>query len=229
MRTIQGRLHRRGRRAGSDRRGCAHTDRRSGTSRREVPEAIVALMPTSSVIVVVMIAALCLAAVVSGSRAWRAVVFLALVSGALVAAGWLPLGASPWARALMWGGAVLVLLFRGDLLSAMPRAEYQFVVQFLAARQRLSRLKGRALTTPPAEYVGDYSKIIHDFEELAAPAGDWASLRSDTVGELKRRLAMMRLSTTVPETALEAADLEWANIERRLDSLLSNRARFWAK
>jgi hypothetical protein len=185
-------------------------------------------MSASNVIVPLMIAALWLVALTSGQRNWRAIAFLGLVTTGLLAGGWLPTSVSPWARALLWDGAALILLLRGDLLSPMSEKEYRFVQQYLSARRRLRALKGRALKTESADYIAAFSKIIGDLESLTPPQGEWASLRSDAVAELQRRLTIMRLAVTPPTAALEAADAQWADIEQRLASLVRRRAGLWA-
>lgn len=186
-------------------------------------------MSWSNVIVGLMVAVVWLVALSSGLRNWRAITFLVSVSGLLVVAGWLPSAAAPWTRALIWGGAILVLLFRGYLFSAMLPDERVFVQKYLDGRRRLSQLKARALQTPSAEYVRDFERIIDHFGGLAPPLGQWASLRAETVAELERRLTMMRLSTDPNPKALEAADANWAAIERRFDLLLRSRTRSAAK
>lgn len=153
---------------------------------------------------------------------------LAAGSTAIFAIGMLPSSVAPWLQGAMWLTLMELFFVRGGLLAIVGGAEDPFTEQYVALLRRVADLKQRAPTTEPAEYVAEFATVIEGFEALRAPTTELADLNADTIRELHRRLALMKLSPRPSSDTFERMTSEWAEIERRLQRVLKSRSRFWA-
>jgi hypothetical protein len=160
-------------------------------------------------------------------RNWRATSLGLAVTGAILAAGLLPVAISPWIRGGLWGGAMLVFLTKTERFAAIPPAECRFVEDYVRVLRSLRRLKERALETDPATHISRYESAVASLERIEAP-GDWAQLQADTVGELNRRLVMMKLLVRPSVDVQRAGEARWLEIEGRFDAMIKRKAGFWS-
>jgi hypothetical protein len=65
-------------------------------------------------------------------------------------------------------------------------------------------------------------------ERLPAPTEEWAQLRDDAALEFRRRLTMMRVTTSPAPTALARTRENWAQVEERFRRLMKEKAGFRA-
>ena len=160
-------------------------------------------------------------------RNWRAVGLTVVGTGAILLAGLLPWPLRGLTQAGAWGATLWVLLVRTELVVAMPAAEYRFVSAYIASLGRLGRLKGRALEVDPTTLVAEYEAAIRSIERLEAPA-DWTQLQADTVRELERRLAMMKLlHAPPPADTLRVAEAQWREVMQRFRRMREAKSGFW--
>jgi hypothetical protein len=75
--------------------------------------------------------------------------------------------------------------------------------------------------------VAEFESALRSLERLSA-AVDWADLQTDTVQELERRLAMMRLLHAEPSAGtLTVAEAQWLEVMQRFKRMLKAKAGFW--
>jgi hypothetical protein len=183
----------------------------------------------SSVLVGLMIASLWVVPATTWKlRNWRAVVFVAGASAAIVVAGTLPMSVAPFVQAGIWGATLWILLLHADRFPAMAPAELEFVDRYLDIVRRVELLHKRADTLDPVAHVSEFQDITESLERLPAPTDEWAQVRDDAAHEFRRRLTMMRLTTNPPPTALSRVRENWSDVEERFHRLLKERAGFWA-
>jgi len=161
-------------------------------------------------------------------RNWRAVAFVAGASAALLLAGTLPRSVAPFVQAGVWGATLWVLLLHADRFPALPRAELDFVDAYVALVRRVESLYRRADTLDPAAHVAEFQEITESLERLEAPDPEWTQLRDDAAVEFRRRLTMMRLTTSPSPAALARTRDNWAGVQARFRRLMKERAGFWA-
>lgn len=185
-------------------------------------------MPPGSILLVVMLAAMWFIVLNSWQlRNWRAVGLACVGTVAILLAGFLPWPVAPWIQAGVWGALLLVFLTRTELVAVMPPEEYRFVAAYIATLRRLGRLKERALEMDPTDNVTEFESALRSLERLSAP-GDWGDLQADTVRELERRLAMMRLLHAKPSSGtLGVAEAQWLEVMQRFRRRLREKAAFW--
>ena len=182
-----------------------------------------------SVLVGLMIASLWVVPATSWKlRNWRAVAFVAGASAALLVAGTLPMTVAPIVQAGIWGATLWILLLHADRFPALAPAELEFVDRYLDLVRRVESLHRRADTLDPVAHVAEFQDITELLERLPAPTEEWAQLRDDAAQEFRRRLTMMRVTTSPPPTALARTRENWSDVEERFLRLMKAKAGFWA-
>ncbi len=162
-------------------------------------------------------------------RSWRASVFLALGSAAILVAGLLPAPLAALLQGALWVGFTLFMLTRGEeALSVVRGAEYAYIESYSGLLRQIADLKRGASNSEPVAYVADFERVIEELEALGAPSEDWADLKADAIRELRRRLVMMRLGARPSPETMDAANTAWADIERRFALMLKAKTGFWA-
>lgn len=182
-----------------------------------------------SVIVGLMIVSVWVIPVTSWKlRNWRAVAFVVAASAALLLTGTLQRNVAPFVQAGVWGATLWVLLLHADRFPALPRAELEFVDAYVDLIRRVESLYRRAETLDPAAHVTEFQEITATLERLEAPDPEWTRLRDDAAVELRRRLTMMRLTTSPSPAALTRTRANWADVQEHFRELMKERAGFWA-
>jgi hypothetical protein len=160
-------------------------------------------------------------------RNWRAAAFVAGASATLLIAGMLPRSVAPFVQAGVWGATLWVLLLHADRFPALARAELEFVDAYIDLVRRVESLYRRADTLDP-DHVAAFQEITESLERLDAPDEEWTQLRDDAAVEFRRRLTLIRLTTTPTPAALARTRDNWAAVQERFHRLLKRKAGFWA-
>ena len=182
-----------------------------------------------SVLVGLMIASFWVVSVTSWRlRNWRAVAFVAVASAGLLLAGTLTSGVAPILQAGIWGATLWTLLLHADRFPTLATAELEFVDSYVNLVRRVESLHRRADTLDPVAHVAEFQDITEALERLPAPTEEWAQLRDDAAREFRRRLTMMRVTTSASPAALARARENWSQVEERFRRLMKEKAGFWA-
>jgi len=186
-------------------------------------------MALNMVVVGLMLASMWLATLSSWRlRNWRATVVLLASSTVVLAAGLLPSPTGGLLQGACWVGVLFFVAFAPERLSVISEAEASFVMGCAKLLKSIVELRGRVSKTEPAAYVAEFERIVDALDALHAPSGEWNDLRLDMVGELRRRLVVMRLGGLPQTEVVVRANAHWAEIEQRFARLTKTRARFWA-
>ena len=135
---------------------------------------------------------------------------------------------APIVQAGIWGATLWILLLHADRFPALAPAELEFVDRYLDLVRRVESLHRRADTLDPVAHVAEFQDITESLERLPAPTEEWAQLRDDAAREFRRRLTMMRVTTSPSPTALARTRENWPEVEERFRRLMKEKAGFWA-
>jgi hypothetical protein len=182
-----------------------------------------------TVLVAILIAAMWLIAFTSRwLRNWRVCIVLMLGTLLILGAGTLPKPFAALLQGSLWGGFCLLILTRGEDLSAVGKADYAFIEGYSGRMAEFAELKRGVLSSEPAAFVADYERAIEALEALEPPSADWADLKGDAIQELRRRLVIMKLGAQPSSETMDAANAAWSAIESRYELLVKEKTSFWA-
>jgi hypothetical protein len=160
-------------------------------------------------------------------RSWRTYALLGGTAVVVVLFGAVGVRPLAFLQSGLVGGVGLVMLRGNESLWAISDRDRAFVDAYSAVGTEMKALKKVVESTPPPLYHDRFSELITRLEQVNAPSSDWAALKEDAIGQLKRRLSAMRAGVLLSEDEFEAFDREWQDLQARFFVLMRRKTNFW--